>query len=241
MLTAEAYYNHLMLQTSQGVIVISLVPLLWGLFKWKQLNKALIIFWFFLLASVCLFLLEQLFVWSVEHYPDFWWPILDQLEISDTNFLRYPYQLNNFILLGWFLYHVLIPAPIARYVKYLSLGLAVLVSIHYFFNQGYLVAGGFNSTVSAAYCFALPLVSMWYLYNQYNKVPLVHNPYFWINLGLIIPNILGFFLYFAGDIMFRERFDLFAQITITKNSVEMIAQLLTTIGFFYARNTKYLS
>lgn len=237
----ESYYSDLILRTGQGVIAFSLLPLLWGIINWKRFDKTLIIFWFYLLTSLCLYLLEQGLVWAVDRYPEYWWPKLDALHIEDTNFLRYFFQLNNFTLLGWFLYRLLQPQPIARYVKYLSVALVIAVTIHNFFNHGYREAGGFNSTVSAGYCFALPLVSMWYVYSQYNKVPLVHNPYFWINLGLIVPNLLGFFLYLAGDVIFRENFPLYAQINIAKNGLEMIGLCLTAYGFSYARNVKYLT
>lgn len=238
---SSKYYSDLILSSGQAVIAVSLLPLGMGLLKWRELNKTLKIYWCFLLASLALYLFEQVFVWAVHSNPDFWVPILKSLNIADTNFLRYPYHLINFTLLGWFLYRILLPEPLAAWVKKLSLLLVLMVSINYFFIQGHNMAGGFNSTVSALYCFLLPLISMWYLYHRDSKVPLVHNPYFWINLGLIIPSLLGLFLYFAGDVIYDENFALFAKLTVLKNGIEIIAQLLTAIGFHYARNVKYLN
>ncbi len=235
------YYSYLILLSAKGVIGISLLPLSIGLLKWKKLNKPLKIYWFFLLASLGLYLFEQIFVWAVKSNRDLWIPILNSLNIADTNFLRYPYHIINFSLLGWFLYLILLPGTVAFWVKRLSLTLVFLVTVNYFFIQGHNMAGGFNSTVSALYCFVLPLISMWYLYHRDSKVPLVHNPYFWINLGLIIPSLLGLFLYFAGDVIYNEKYALFAQLTILKNGIEIIAQVLTAIGFYYARNVKYLN
>ncbi len=235
----DGYYTAFILLSIKGIIVVSVVPLIMGLIKWKYLNKPLKIFWCFLLISLCLYFLEPLFIWTVEKHWDFWKPIIERIPITDTNFLRYPYQINNFLLLGWFLHSILLPGKWAKWLRILSFGLAIAVSIHYFFLQGYTLAGGPSSTASALYCFAVPLLSMWYLYNQDSKVPLVRNPYFWINLGLIIPNLLGLFLYFAGDVIYQENYPLFAQLTIAKNSIEMIAQVLTAIGFYYARNVKF--
>ncbi len=236
----DKYYSALVLLSGRGVIAISLLTLIFGLVYWRKFNKTLQIFWFFLLSALILYLVEQVFVWSVRRYTDFWMPFLNAYHIADTNFLRYPYHIINFTLLGWFLYRILLPRPVARWVKRLSILLVVLVTINYFFVQGHNMAGGVNSTLSSFYCFVLPLISMWYLYNRDGKVPLVHNPYFWINLGLIIPSLLGLFLYFVGDVLYKENFPLYIQLTILKNGIEMVAQVLTAIGFYYARNTKYL-
>jgi hypothetical protein len=106
--------------------------------------------------------------------------------------------------------------------------------------EGHNVAGGFNSTVSALYCFLLPAAYMWYLYNQQSKVRLVENAYFWISLGLIVPNLLGLFLYFIGEVLYEENFNLYAQLFLTKSGIEIIAQGLTAIGFYHARKIKYI-
>lgn len=234
------YYERMILLSGIGIIIISLLPFLMGLFQWRKLNKTLKIYWYFLLVSLLLYLAEPCLIWSIGRSRDFWVPILDACHIKNTNFFRYAYQINNFTLLGWFLYRILLPRPVTVWIKWLSLALIICVTVNTLFIQGPNIAGGFNSTVSALYCFILPLLSMWYLYGQDSKVPLVHNPYFWINIGLIVPNLLGTFLYFAGDDMYKERYTLYAQLTIFKNGVETIAQVLTAIGFFYARNAKYL-
>jgi len=237
----DEYYAELILYSNRVVIVFSILVLIFGLSKWNKFNKALKIYWFFLLVSLGLLFLQDLFVWSVENNGDFWRPILSFCNISDTNFLRYPSHLNNFIMLGWFLYLMLLPRPIAIWVKRMSLLLVALVTINYFFIQGHNMAGGFNPTVSAFYCVGFPLFSMWYIYNNDSQVPLVHNPYFWINLGLIIPSLLALFLYFAGNELFNENYQLFAGLTIANKAIEVIAQILTAIGFYYARNVKYLN
>ncbi len=236
----DNYYNELILLSGKVVIAISILTLIFGLFQWQKFNKTIKIFCYYLLVALVLYWIEPVFYWSVSTYTDAWRPILKALNISDTNFIRYPYHINNFTLLGWFLYRTLLPRPLAKWVKWLSVLLVILVTINYFFIQGHNVAGGFNSTVSAMYCFLLPLLSMWYLYHSDNKVPLVHHPYFWINLGLIIPSLIGLFLYFAGNAIYTENYPLYAQLTIAKNGIEFIAQILTAIGFYYARNVKYI-
>ena len=236
----EAYYEHLILLWGTGVMVVSVLPVIIGMFRWRKFNRALKVYWFFLLVSLCLYALERLFLWSVGQSREFWIPILNACNIKSTNFFRYPYQLNNFILLGWFLYLILLPRPVSEWIKRLSIVLVIAVTVNFFFIQGNDMAGGFNSTVSGLYCLILPLISMWFIYNQDTRVPLARNPYFWINLGLIVPNLLAIFPYLAGNDFFKEDYALYAQLTILKYGTEIIAQLLTALGFYYARNVKYL-
>jgi hypothetical protein len=236
----EAYYNDLMILWGKITIGVAILPLLFGLFYWHRFNKPLKIYWWFLLIGIMPYFMEQFFVWSVNNYLEFWKPYLKQFNIESTNFLRILPQINNFALLGWFLSLVFRPNPLTGFVKGLSLLLVVVAMVNYLFIQGHNMAGGFNSTASALYCLLLPLAYMWYLYNQESKVHLVENPYFWISLGLIIPNLLGLFLYFAGDVLYRENFMLYAQFFLAKTGIEIIAQLLTVIGFHYAPKVKYL-
>ncbi|MBL7783229.1 MAG: hypothetical protein JNM22_18510 [Saprospiraceae bacterium] len=240
--TLKEYFGQLLQLFVKGVTIISFLPLVVGIIKRSYFNKALKVYWLFLLVSLLLYALEPAFIWMVKRDLDFWIPVLKACSISDTNFLRYTFHINNFTLLGWFLYLILKPRSVtmALTTRWLSIALLIAVTINYFFIQGYNVAGGFNSTVSALYCFTLPLLSMWFIFNHESRVPLGHNPYFWINLGLIIPNILGIFLYFAGDILSREDYVLYARLNIAKYLIEMLAQILTAIGFYYAKNVKYL-
>lgn len=238
----KEYYDQLLQLFVKGVTVVSFLPLVVGIIKRMYFNKALKVYWLFLLVSLLLYALEPAFIWMVKGNLEFWVPVLKACNISNTNFLRYTFHINNFTLLGWFLYLILKPRSVtmALTTRWLSVALLVAVTINYFFIQGHNVAGGFNSTVSALYCFVLPLLSMWFIFNHESRVPLGHNPYFWINLGLIIPNILGIFLYFAGDILSNEDYEMYAWLNIAKYLIEILAQLLTALGFYYARNVKYL-
>ncbi len=236
----DQYYNGILLISSRGVTIASILLLIYAFLKWKKFNTTLKIYGLFLLASFIFLLLEQIFFWSVNTYTETWRPILKAFNIKNTNFLRYPYQVNNFSLLSLFLYRTLKPRPVAVWIKYASILLLAAITINYFFIQGHNMAGGINSLLSALFCVMVPLVSMWYLYNSSSNVPLAHNPYFWINLGLIIPSLISLFLYFAGNDMFDERFTLYAQLTTAKNGIEIFAQILTAIGFYYARNAKYI-
>jgi hypothetical protein len=242
MIDAEvAYYQNLIMFWQKITIIVSVIPLIIGRLKWRAFNKPLKIYWYFLLLAASFYVFEQLVVWGARNHREFLVPILNYLNIKNTHFINILYHLNNFILLGWFLYLLLTPNPIAKWLKRVSAVLVVTSLINYFFIQGHNVSGGYNSTLSALYCFIVPLIYMWYLYNQNNKIALVTNPYFWISLGLIIPNILGLFLYFAGEDLRKESIAVYARLYLAKNGIEIFAQFLTAIGFYYANKVRYLT
>lgn len=236
----NSFYEHWLLFSGKVVLFALALVLLYGLMKWKWFDKILKIYWVYLFLWFLLDFAEPLFVWSVRQYPGYWKPVLVQLDITTTTFLRYPFQVLNFTLLGWFLYRLLAPKPAAQVVKWVSITFLLTTTVNYFFLKGYTMATGYNYTVNAVFCFALPLLSMWFVYSESQRVILSHNPYFWINLGLILPNILSFLLSFIGNILFEENYPLFAQIAISKNIVEIVAQGLTAIGFYYARNARFI-
>ena len=113
--------------------------------------------------------------------------------------------------------------------------------INYLFIEGYLVYGVFNPTADAVFAFALPLIYLGYLYRLDTMVPLSKNPYFWISLGLVVPNLISLIFHFVGNKLLETDFILFAKLTIAKNGITVIGHILIAIGFYYARYVNFLS
>lgn len=227
--------------TGKILLFFMLIPIGYGILQWKRFNKPLRIYLIFLIVTFLLFWGEHAFVWLVKANPDAWLPILKHLNIESTNFMRIFHHLNNFLVLGWFLSLVFGNSKWSHLTKALSWTLTGIVLVNYFFYEGHNVSGGLNSSLSAIFCFALPAAYMWYLYSQEQHISLTHNPYFWIGLGLIIPNVIGLFLYFAGNYIKQESEWLYTFLYILKSGVEAIALLLTTLGFYHAHKAKYLN
>ena len=73
-----------------------------------------------------------------------------------------------------------------------------------------------------------------------SKVPLVKNTYFWISLGLIIPNLIGLFLHFTGKKIETTDKVLFVKLNMVHDLFQIVGFILIAVGFYYARYTKYL-
>lgn len=142
--------------------------------------------------------------------------------------------------MGWFFYLALGDSPIAKWIKYLSITLFLAALINYLFIEGYKVFGIFNPTADAVFSFAIPMFLMWHLYQTESKVPLNKNPYFWIYLRLIVPNLVGMFLYFSGDYLHKTNYDLYVIVVVIRNIFYFIGHLFAAYGFYLAKNIRFL-
>ncbi len=234
------FYNDLLVFYGRIALSTLILPILIGLWQGRVLNKPLRFFLLYLIAGLTIALLEQLFLWSTSAYYPAWKPYLDYWKIGDTNFIQILYYLKNFALLGWF-YTLLLPNQVGIWVKRVSVLLFVVALINYLFIEGYHVYGVFNPTADAVFCFVLPMIYLGYLYRQDSIVPLSKNPYFWISLGLVVPNLISLVFHFVGNQLIETDFILFAKLTFGKNGIAIIGNILLAIGFYYARYTQFLT
>lgn len=217
-----------------------LIPIFFALRKWKYLNKPLKIFLWYCIATFLVSLIHQLFIWATGYFRAFFVPLLNKYHITDTNFMGILAYLTNFAFLGWYFYKVMPHEKIAKGILWLSSGLFIAAIIDYLFIGDFRDYGVFTPAASAIFCFVLPLIHLRFLYRYDAKVPLSKNPYFWIDMGLLIPNLMGFFLHFTGNAIYGEDYSLFVKISIVKIILSIIGQVLLAIGFYYARYSKFL-
>ena len=234
------YYNTLLVYSGKILIILQIVPLILGFLKWKHFNKPIKVFWTFCFVYFLLDIFVQILVWLLSNYYDFFKPIVLKFQIKDFSFINILYYMNNFSLLGYFFVLVLKPNRISDWIKWVSIFLFFTSIINYLFIEGYNVVGVFNPTSDALFCFILPSIFMWYLFTQDGKVPIAKNPYFWINLRLIIPNLVALILQFYGNKIQSTDTILFLKISLAKNAIWILGLIFLTIGFYYARYTKYL-
>jgi hypothetical protein len=234
-------YKQMYIYTGQLATAAMLIPLLMALFSWQQLNKALTVYFYYCLVTFLLDLSEATFVWSVKHNKDFFVPIFNAYHIKNTNFLRICFNIKNFIFVGLYFRTVLPRVWQKIWVWRVSLSLLFICLINYCFIQGINFAAGFNGVVDIIWSLILPLVAMWYEFNRDSLVPLKRNPYFWINLGLIIMGVLSLFFYLVTlKLQATDPNNLLAKLAIAKNGVYLLSLGFVTVGFYHARYTKYL-
>ena len=219
---------------------IMLIPIAIAIYKSKILNKPLKVFLWFCLSKFAVNLLHQGFIWVVTEYQEIFMPWFNRWHITDTNFMGILAYLTNFGFLGWYFYIVIPHEKIAKAIQWLSIGLFIFAIIDYLFIEDFRAFGVFNPSASAIFCFVLPLIHLWFLYREDSRVPLSKNPYFWIAMGLLLPNLVGCFLQFTGNAIHGEDFPLFVKITIGKSCLAIIGQILLAIGFNYARYSQFL-
>lgn len=238
--TSENIFNNHLIVVSKIAIVCILFPIIIGYYKKKEFNKSIQIVYLFCLFEILIGLLLHVFVWITAHYTSIVLPYLNKWNIHDTNFIGILAHLNHFGILGLYFTSVITDRVLSKILKRISIILFFVAIINYLFIDGFRAYGVFNPTASAIFCFALPLIHFWFLFREDTKVPLNKNPYFWIALGLLIPNIIGLFLHFAGAKIQKTDFILFCQISIGKCIFSIIGHILIAIGFYYARYTKYM-
>ena len=237
----EEYFNQLYRSSGWVSFAFQFIPIIVGLWKRKYLNKPLLIYWAFYLICFIINIAIEIFTWAVNNYTSFFLPFLKYWKIDDTNFTAIFGYLAHFGMMGYFYFLVFKPLQLSKIVKWVSITLFVSALVNYLFIEGYNVYGVFNPLMDALYGLIFSLIFMWILFNQIeSKVILNKNPYFWISLRSIIPNVIALFLFFAGDKMYKTDFILFTKVAIAKNFFFVIGHIFVAIAFYYARYTKYL-
>jgi hypothetical protein len=237
----EADYTKLFLLFGNITTAAILIPVMLAIWHWRYLNIPLkIIFWYRVFA-ITFNLLEQVFVTWVRAYRDISVPLLNEWNIHDTNFLTILYHLNTVFMVGWF-YSLLLPSkPYGILVKRVSIGLLIGILINYLFIEGFRVYGIFNPNATAVFTFSIAAFYLFYVYTSHLMLPVGKNPYFWISAGLVIPYLIGFYLFIIGNFTHEEDYGLFVAISIIKNGFMIIGQIFIAIGFRHARYARYLT
>ncbi len=240
MTDAEYLCNDLLISFGRATILAMIIPIIAAIIYRKHLNKELKIFLGFCIAALFVNLLESSYIAAVNNYTSFfekWLAFTD----GTTNFFYILYQLKSFIFLGWFYSVLLVGHRYGRWIKILSIFLCLATIVSYIIEKGWRNYGVFGPTADAIFLFVIPLFYLWYLYRINLAVPILKNPYFWISLGLAVPNLIGLFLFFTGDAIYGSDFCLFVRFSIAKNVFLIISQILLFIGFSRARYAKYIS
>ncbi len=235
----ETYWHDVMMNFGRLTIITMALPVIVAILYKKYWNKALYAAFLFCLATLGVNLFEQALIWSINTYTDFFLPYLEYWEISNTFFLNILYYLKNLLLLGWF-YSLVFPVkPFNSIILYASYILATAAIISYFI-EGYQNMGVVNPAIDTVFIILLPLIYLWVSRKSSLRIPLKKNPYFWISLGLLVPNSLGLFLFFSGDYIHAKNYILYCQLFSVKNVFEIIGQVFISLGFIYAYHARFI-
>lgn len=236
----EEFYNKLFIQFGQVTVAAMFLPVIVALVHYKRLNRPARIFFCYLIVAILANLLEQAFIWSVNHQTDFWMPFLTRWGIGDTNFLGILSYLNDFILLGWFFSEAIAAPAFGTWIRRAAALFAVFAVIDYIWITGYNVTGVLTPTLDGFFASILPLMLLGYMVRRDHRVSIYKIPYFWFCCGLMVAHLLALLFFMAGEKIYDTDFKLYVQLYLTGNVLNIIAQLLYAVGFRRARMLRYL-
>jgi hypothetical protein len=221
--------------------IFMLAPIIVAFYRKKNLNYPLHIFLWYCLFSFLVNVFEHLFLIYASANFKVVEPYLIYFGINDTSFIGIVFYVLDFSLLGWFYKELLPTKSLGKKIQLVSVILMVCCLINYFFIEGYQTYGIFNPGVDAFFVFGVASFYLFYLYKSNFALPISKNPFAWISAGLIIPHIIGIFLYLTGDFIRNENYEFFQVLTSFKNIFHMTGQLLMAIGFWNAPYAKYIT
>lgn len=238
---SEKDYTQLFLWGGNVTTIFILLPIIVAIWQRKYLNAPLRVFLLYRIILLLCNLLEQSFVWWVNHYKAYSVPLLTKWDIHDTNFLAILYQLNTVWMIGWFYFLLFPPKPYGNAVRITSIFLCVAILINYLFVEGFRAFGVFNPNATAIFTFSVVALYLFHIYTSHLALPITKNAYFWISAGIILPHLIGFYLFLIGDEAYKQDYGLFVIISLIKNGFTIIGQIFIAIGFKNARYARYLS
>jgi hypothetical protein len=234
------YYNELMKIYAIIVTATMVIPTIVALYFKEYWNEPLKRFFRFFFISFCIHVFMQLFIWTVGNYRPYFLPYMNKWNIRDTNFISILSYLNNFAFLGAFYVSTFKSLQLARIVKIISIALFFIALLNYFYIEDFRAYSFFNASASALFCFIIPLLHLWYVFSTDTTVPIYKNSYFWVGLGMVIPNILGLFLNFTGNKIYATDVVLYFKLSITRYYFVIFSHALIAYAYYLSRFTKYL-
>ena len=234
----EQSYNKMLILFDRISILFSLIPLMyiWKVYYTK--DKAIKVFTYFILASILLHIIEHIHIWIVLTY-DPYWEIMKKLNIRDTNFFNIFYRLNIYIFLGIFYEEIIVRRTIHQIsIIHICCILIIFSILIYFFVDGYNQFGTVNSIVSRSFQILFSLISINQIFKSKLNTSIWKNPYFLINLGILLPNSFTLLLSFLSDTFHKTNFILYVQSVIIRNVITLLGEIFFTMAFYYSSAKK---
>lgn len=231
----EAYYYGLLEKTGHIYTVLLLVPVVTALVYWKQLNKPLKVFFWYLVARVAIVITSEALYWAFVKYNAFWSPFLKAAGISNMHFMNIFVSMAQVMGMGYFYILISRSPAFNRVVRYVAGGLLLLILLDYFFFEGYKQFGRWT-WVEGIYILVLPGVFLWRIIKKDTDVVPLKNAYFLVSLGLFIPHLIALIYSFLGNSLYETHLVLFVKLQLARNGINVFGQLL----FFLAFRRAYL-
>ncbi|PHN04143.1 hypothetical protein CRP01_23390 [Flavilitoribacter nigricans DSM 23189 = NBRC 102662] len=236
----ESYWNDFLISFGRFTIATMAIPVFVAIFYRKYWNKPLRIVFYYCLVTLFVNLFEQGVIWVSANRFHWIKDFIAYFKIQNTFFLLILYYLKNFLLVGWF-YSTLFPKnTFQRFIFPLSCILSVVALINHCFIEGYHAPGNLNPVLEGVFLILLPLSYLWYSRSYSLRIPLKKNPYLWISIGILLPELLSLFLDLTGDYIYARDFILYVKLYSASNVLDIIGNLFLSLGFFYGRYALFI-
>lgn len=238
---SEQESGDLLIAFAKIILIAMLVPIFIAIVYRKEWNKPLFVAFLFCLLTFMVNFLEQIFLWLAGNYTEMVIPFLDFFNIKNTFFFTVFYYGKDYLILGWF-YSLIITTKnnLNKTTLWVSYTLTFIMLINYLFFNGYDDPGVLNPTLNAVYVVVLPLLYLWFSQKESLRISLYKSPYFWISLGVFIPNLLGLFIYIIQPFAQSTDYILFIRLKVIKNIFDLLGFGLISYGFTKSRYARFI-
>lgn len=235
----EKQYNDILTQSGQFTTAATYFTLVVAVFRVRYFNKTMWVFFAYIVATIFVYTLEAVFIWSVKNYTSFWLPYLKRFDITDTNFLEILSTLKSIILIAWF-YKILLTEKWGKSIGYVGIMMTLFAIIDYILITGYKASGNLMPTLVGFFLIITPMLYLWQLYRRDSRISIYKIPYFWFSIALVIANLLGLFFYFVSEKMYETDFILYVKLSIARNVVTILRYLVFAYGFWLAKYVRFI-
>ena len=235
----EKQYNDILTQSGQLTTAATYFTLVVAVFRIRYFNKTTWVFFAYIVATIFIYTLEAVFIWSVKNYTPFWLPYLKRFDIADTNFLEILSTLKSIILIAWF-YKILLTKKWGKSIGYVGIMMTLFAIIDYTWITGYRASGTLMPTFVGFFLIITPMLYLWQLYRRDNRISIYKIPYFWFSIALVIANLLGLFFYFVSEKVYDTDFILYVKLSIARNVVTILRYFVFAYGFWLVKYLRFL-
>lgn len=232
----EEYWYDLLVVLSKYCTMMELLPIVIAFIYRKYFNDILKVFFFYALITLLLNSFEQFLIWISEFKDGYYF---EMFGLENTFFIQVFFYLKNFILIGWYYSLIFSSKTHKKTIQYITTVLTCFTVI-FLFLDGYKQFGLLMPCLNSIFLIVIPLAYLWESQKNSIRISLVKNPHFWLSIGLIVPNVLLFFLYPTGQYIYETNSLLYWQLNTFRLLTFILGIIFISIGFSRAYFARFI-
>jgi hypothetical protein len=237
----ENYFNNLLGQSANWLLLFSIIPIIIALKKWKFLSQNIKYFFWYLFSIFFLNIFTQALLFHFDkYYKTFWKPILEKLQIENSHFLNIFVHLITIYFIGNMYKALTANILYKKVLFYFSIILIFVGLINYFLFDGYRYFGLYIPLAVSLFIIFLSANYIWQISNRPSSLSIIKNPFFWISICLFLKTLIEIFFILIGDKLYEENFLQYVRFQLAKNILDFFGLISFGYSFLLVKNLKYL-